>query len=286
MQHIKCTEKIGVLKEVAHTDVILSDSLAKVIDKFETEKYLSSFNRLKDKGFTLGSLLKASVIMPFVGAANVYALLKHGITGMVLAKKDAYYTAKNNEYIDWRSVLYMTAKRFKHLVNKDTVPTEKRVTAIIFDDTLLEKSGKGIEKISLTFDHVTKRFVLGYKLLLCGFWDGASFLPLDYTLHREKGSRQDEITSQYQRATKAVGATKTLLKKAQQQLDMCHKKLLTSKPRITKKTNLLNNAWHKQTQLLYQRAGLEVQVDQNRTQGTIQKEYFCQMLWIHPQERG
>jgi len=56
MQHIKCTEKIGVLKEVAHTDVILSDSLAKVIDEFETEKYLSSFNRLKDKGFTIGSL--------------------------------------------------------------------------------------------------------------------------------------------------------------------------------------------------------------------------------------
>jgi hypothetical protein len=264
MQHIKGTEKIGVLKEVAHTDVILSDSLAKVVDKFELEKHLASFNLLKNRGFTIGSLLKVSIIMPFAGAANVYALLKHGITDMVIARKDAYYTAKNNEHIDWRRLLYMTAKRFKHLVNKDTMPGEKRVTAIIFDDTLLEKSGKGIEKISLTFDHVTKRFVLGYKLLLCGFWDGVSFLPLDFTLHREKGSRQHEITSQYHRATKTLGTTKALLKKSQQQLDLCHKKLLASELRIASKPNLLKNSLHKQTQLMYQKVESEVQAIENQ----------------------
>jgi hypothetical protein len=264
MQHIKGTEKIGVLKEVAHTDIVLTDSLAKVVDKFDIEKYFSSFNMLKDRGFAIGGLLKVSIIMPFVGAANVYALLKHGITGMVLAKKDAYYTAKNNEHIDWRKVLYMTAKRFKHLVNKDIALDEKRVTAIIFDDTLLEKTGKGIEKISLTFDHVTKRYVLGYKLLLCGFWDGVSLLPLDFTIHREKGSRQDEIIKQYHRTTKTLGTTKELLKKAQQQLVLHQKKLLISELRIASKPNILNNSFYKQTRLMCQRAESEIQDIENQ----------------------
>jgi hypothetical protein len=259
MQLIKGTEKIGVLKEVAQTDVILTDSLAKVVDKFEIEKCLSSFNYLKDKGFSIGSLLKVSVIMPFEGAANVYALLKHGITGKILAKKDAYYSAKNNEHIDWRSVLYMIAKRFKYLVSKDIDLREKRITAIIFDDTLLEKTGKGIEKISLTFDHVTKQFVLGYKLLLCGFWDGTSFLPIDFTLHREKGSRQDEITSQYHKNNKALSVTKGLLYKAKQQLGKSQKKLSIAELKIADKPGILNNTLCKQAQMIYQRVEAEIQ---------------------------
>ena len=263
MQHIKGIEKIGVLKEVAHTDVILTDSLAKVVDKFQVEKYLSSFNMLKVKGFTIGSLLKVSVIMPFAGAANIYALLKHGVTGMVLARKDAYYTAKNNEHIDWRSMLYMIAKRFKHLVNKDVL-NEKYVTAIVFDDTLLEKTGKGIEKISLTFDHVTQRFVLGYKLLLCGFWDGASFIPLDFTMHREKGSRQEETKHQYHRTTKALGTTKELLKKAQQQFGICQKNLLITELRIASQPYLLNHGDHKKTLLMYQKMEEKVQTLENQ----------------------
>lgn len=63
---------------------------------------------------------------------------------------------------------------------------------LIFDDTMLSKTGKYIEKISRMFDHVTKRFILGYKLLVMGYWDGSSIIPLDFSLHREKGSNKDK----------------------------------------------------------------------------------------------
>lgn len=265
MQHIKGTEKIGVLKEVAHTGLALTDSLAKVIDIFEMEKYFTLFNIFKTKGFAIGDLLKVSVIMPFVGVANVYALLKHGFTGPIQAKKDAYYTAKNNEHIDWRKILYKTAKRFKHLVNKDITLNYKRVTALIFDDTLLEKTGKGIEKISLTFDHVTKRYVLGYKLLLCGFWDGVSFIPLDFTIHREKGSRQDEINKQYHRTTKILGETKVELKKAKQQLCLCQKNLLLSEAKFANNPNILKNIiYNRDVKVLHQKAEASVQAIENK----------------------
>jgi hypothetical protein len=259
MQHIKDTKNVSALKEVAYNDIVLTDSLAKVIDKFEIDKHLSSFNILKDKGFSIGSLLKVSVMLPFLGTNNVYALLKHGITGLVKAKKDAFYAALNNEWIDWRKVHYMVAKRFKYLVSKDVASGGKRVTAIIFDDTLLEKTGKGTEKISVMHDHVTNRFVLGFKLLLCGFWDGVSFIPLDFTLHREKGSRQEEITNQYQRATKALGTTKELLNKAHQQLGKYQKKHSVAELKMSIKPNILNNILLKQTIGMLQNAKAEIQ---------------------------
>ena len=43
MQHIKGTDKIGVIREVAHTDQVLTDSLAMVIDKFELTKSFSFY---------------------------------------------------------------------------------------------------------------------------------------------------------------------------------------------------------------------------------------------------
>ncbi len=42
------------------------------------------------------------------------------------------------------------------------------------------------------FDHVSKQFLLGYKLLVMGYWDGGVFLPLDFSLHRERGRNKDK----------------------------------------------------------------------------------------------
>lgn len=47
--------------------------------------------------------------------------------------------------------------------------------------------------MSKVFDHVSQRYLLGYKLLCLGFWDGKSFLPLDFSLHREKGRSKTKM---------------------------------------------------------------------------------------------
>jgi hypothetical protein len=63
---------------------------------------------------------------------------------------------------------------------------------MIFDDTILQKTGKYIEKISRVWDHVTKRSVLGFKLLVMGYWDGVSFIPIDFSFHREPGKNKEK----------------------------------------------------------------------------------------------
>jgi len=40
-------------------------------------------------------------------------------------------------------------------------------------------------------DHVTGRYIFGYKLLVCGYWNGGKFIPVDFSLHRERGGELD-----------------------------------------------------------------------------------------------
>jgi len=57
------------------------------------------------------------------------------------------------------------------------------------DDTLLRKSGTTIEGVSMLWDDVNMRSVMGFRMLLLGYFDGMSFLPINFTLHREIGQR-------------------------------------------------------------------------------------------------
>jgi cell division protein FtsL len=212
MQQNKGVKQIGVLKEVVSNIEKLTDSLSDVVGRVRLRSYFAPFDGLKSKGYSISSLLACIVIMPYEGVASPYALMKHGITGRDLqSKKDAFYSAKNNENIDWRHLLMQVAKRFTHLVVKDIGTSKRRITALIFDDSLLEKTGNRIEKISVTYDHVSNRFLLVFKLLVCGWWDGASFIPLDFSLHREKGKKQEELATQYIRSIKLTRATRLLV---------------------------------------------------------------------------
>ncbi|MCP4264780.1 MAG: transposase, partial [Candidatus Brocadiaceae bacterium] len=94
----------------------------------------------------------------------------------------------------------------------------------IFDDSLLDKSGKHIEGIGMVHNHVTNLHVLGYKLLVCGFWDGRSFIPLDFSLHREKRGKDLE------NATKRVNVMGSRIEKKENEI-----KALKAKKKIKKK---------------------------------------------------
>jgi hypothetical protein len=44
---------------------------------------------------------------------------------------------------------------------------------------------------SRVFDHVQGKCILGFKLLVCAFFDGKSTIPIDMSLHCEKGKKKD-----------------------------------------------------------------------------------------------
>jgi len=58
------------------------------------------------------------------------------------------------------------------------------------DDSMLAKTGRRIEGITKVHDHVTNKFVIGYKLLALCWFNGAYSLFLDFSLVSEKRKRK------------------------------------------------------------------------------------------------
>src|SRR4030042_1664256 len=102
-----------------------------------------------------------------------------------------FFRLKNNPSICWRLVLWLFATKFRKCTEEQGEKTGS-VKCFVFDDILLEKAGRCIEKVSRVWDHVTGRFILGFKMLLMGYWDGTSFIPVDFSLHREKGRNKEK----------------------------------------------------------------------------------------------
>ena len=69
--------------------------------------------------------------------------------------------------------------------------SERRVSFFIVDDSDLEKSTGFFEGVSRVFNHVTKTYPFAYKVLTLGYSDGKSFIPLDFSLHNEKGKKKN-----------------------------------------------------------------------------------------------
>jgi len=192
MQHDKNTKKVEQIEKISKDSEQITQSISEVIDKFDVKSVFKEIDLIKRCGILVSTITMAMLILPFVGAASISALFKSGLNKAGAGGKDVYYDVKNNENIVWRILLLSLAKRFKFLVNQSKEELAnlnkgiRQIKALIFDDSAIEKTGKSIEGIGYIHDHVKNVHILGYKLLVCGFWDGASFIPLDFSLHKEK----------------------------------------------------------------------------------------------------
>jgi IS4 transposase len=244
MQHNKNTNKISDLEIVLSDPKKLTSSLTDAMEKFNVKRNFHIFDFIKSKGLAVSSLLSILLMLPFYSVANVYSLIKCGLGGQDFeGKKDAYYDIKNNEFIDWRKLLMLHAKRFMYLIRKNLPDSANGLTALIFDDTLLEKTGKKIEKVSIVNDHASKtgkRFVIGFKLLVCGFWDGASFIPIDFSIHRERGQKHLDFIKTYNNANKAFQKTCKLIEKQQDSLNTKKESLLQAEAKLKQLPNKAN----------------------------------------------
>jgi len=131
------------------------------------------------------------MLLPLVGFYTIGGFYNSSYTHLIGCRKDALYRLKNCPWIPWRLLLFSFGRRFINLTQRRGQATEEdKPKCLIFDDTTLGKSGKAIEFIGKVWDHVQHGYILGFKLLTMGFWDGKSLLPIDFSLHREKGRKK------------------------------------------------------------------------------------------------
>ena len=162
--------------------------------KIRTLCHLSGFK--KSSGFCVTELITLLIMLPLMALNSIHHLYKSAYAKKAAMQKDALYRLKNNEHYSWRRLLYAVAKTFKKLVNPENKPSDK-TTAFILDDTPDVRVGYKMENISYMFDHVVKKTVLGFKILLLSFFDGKSNTPIDFTVHGERKLERKKAKKQY-----------------------------------------------------------------------------------------
>jgi len=173
------------------------------------------FNNVKRSGTNVSDILMLLVLMPFYQLKSIPVLTKSSLrkSAGVDCGNSVFYDLKNNPKINWRSLLYLVALRFRNLSSEITPEIINNVKAFIFDDSPLPKSGIKTELVSRVHDHVSGDFIFGYKILVMGYWDGLSFYPLDFSLHREKGGQIDKIKKRVKTANIRLSAQRQIVKK-------------------------------------------------------------------------
>ena len=64
-----------------------------------------------------------------------------------------------------------------------TLTSDRQPAVLIVDDTTYERSrSTHVERLSRVYDHTTKRFLKGFRMLSLGWSDGNSYLPVDLIL--------------------------------------------------------------------------------------------------------
>jgi len=187
----KDTKKISELKNGFTHRWLEPDFILGALQGFCFSALCKKLNPLKLRGYSFTSVFSVLICMPFIHQQTVHSLTNGIFKDHIQARKDVFYRLKNNSSVNWRYILWLFALKFITLVKRHSQHALQGPLCLIFDDSTLEKRGKTIENVSRVWDHVTQRSILGFKLLVMGYWDGTTFIPLDFSLHREKGKNKN-----------------------------------------------------------------------------------------------
>jgi len=158
------------------------------------ESHVFETSRQFCKKFRIGALLKRSNIQKINGHSclsvfqfvfglafsgrNLWRSLERNDAPF---QKDTAYRLLNHPGYNWRTLLLLVAQKAFQLLFPLTSGERKRV--FILDDSLYSRSrSKKVELLARVFDHTTKRFQRGFRMLTLGWSDGNSFIPLNFAL--------------------------------------------------------------------------------------------------------
>jgi len=207
---------LGELESVLCNNEKTNEGIIHFFSAFRIGRFLDSFNSCKSKGFDV-SVLLLSLLIFRLRSESICRMQNRCKNFLESIDDNTFYRLMNNQWMDWRKLLIGFAKQFSSQV-KAKGDFVSGTTCFVLDDTDIEKTGKTVEFIGRVFNHVTKLYPLGFKMLLLGFWDGKTLIATDFSLHREKGKKgtyglsKKELKSQFRkkRDSKSSGYKRAL----------------------------------------------------------------------------
>ena len=168
----------------------LRTNLMALFTRFGLGHLLCKLSLEKEAGIPAVQLI-LSLCLFRIASESIHSMYKKSYYDLLSTGKNCYYRMMTRASMDWRKLLLGMSLRFLAIIRKEHAEVSTGMESYILDDTTLEKTGFSMEQISRVFDHVQGKCVLGYKLLVCAFFDGKSTIPIDLLLHCEKGKKKD-----------------------------------------------------------------------------------------------
>ncbi|GIO23019.1 IS4 family transposase ISDha5 [Oceanobacillus sp. J11TS1] len=136
-----------------------------------------------------------------------------------LPEKDTIYRFLNHSKFAWRRFLLSlsaaTISKVSRLTKSD------RLKVLIVDDSAYERNrSKKVELLARCFDHASQkmRFYKGFRMLTLGWSDGATFMPIDFSLLSSKKSKINGISDKIDKRTSGYKRREEALQTAPEQL--------------------------------------------------------------------
>ena len=126
---------------------------------------LSRLSLEKQQGVSIAQLI-LSLCLFRVAGESIHSLWRKRFHGLLETGKNCYYRLLGRVWMDWRLLLLRVSTRFCAIVRREGAEDTQQPKCFITDDTLLEKVGLTIERVSRVFDHAARKCVLGFKLQL------------------------------------------------------------------------------------------------------------------------
>lgn len=203
MLQLEDITKIHEIKGKFNKVWLSADYLRAHLNILGFDKIKCKFSWCKKAGVSFDDLIATLLILPLIGIDSIHGLTTSKDKGSSSCGKDPYYRVLANQKINWRAFLAHFVKQYL-FKDKLFTPAADTTKCLVFDDTDLSKTGKTIEGVSKVYNHVSKTFYLGFKLLVAGYWNGSVFIPIDFSLHREskKSKLKYGLTAKQRRAQK------------------------------------------------------------------------------------
>lgn len=123
-------------------------------------------------------IAQAIFTLPFAGQSFYRGIV---INSDKTFGKDAAYDLLKGVRHNWRKLILSLARLIFMAFNRLT--GEDRETVLILDDSPYDRSrSKAVELLSRVYDHSTGKYIKGFRMLTLCWSDGASCLPLDFSL--------------------------------------------------------------------------------------------------------
>lgn len=172
----------------------LPNELTSTFKELQVLKHLRKAGITRSFGFSCGYLFQLIFCLIFENK-NWYRTLESRKSADFPAK-DSVYRFLNQSTFAWRRFLLFLSV---HTIGKVTkLSNHDRPKVLILDDSSYDRNrSKTVELLARCFDHASQkmRFYKGFRMLTLGWSDGATFIPVDFSLLSSKTSQINGISS-------------------------------------------------------------------------------------------